>query len=265
MSYTLNGLADDIKTRSTDTLGIGRNQHEESDDRQSGNGFRKTKNCLVISVVITVLLLIVCIVLSVSLAIQVRKLKQQSSKEPSTPSDVGTTDKVYCYSPECLQLAADFARNMNTSFDPCEDVFQHTCGTWIKYHPIPPSRNMYDTFMLLEDKNYEKMRQLLEEVDQLPYGSAVRKAKSYFKTCLNEGEVEKTANQTLLLFIAKYGSWALDNQTWNSSAWSWSKTLTALNRDSNTPPLFGIYLDINPRNSSRYLLAVSSRLDLAVT
>lgn len=118
--------------------------------------------------------------------------------------------------------------------------------------------------MLLEEKNYERLRQLLEEVDQLPYGSAVRKAKSFFKTCLEEGEVEKTANQTLLLLITKYGSWALDDQTWNSSAWSWTKTLTAFNRDSNAPPLFGIYLDINPRNSSRHLLAVSSRLGLPV-
>lgn len=256
MSYTLNDWRHEDKTKSTETLGIGRNGRRESDDERSDTGHRKTRTLLIVSGGIIVLLLVVCIVLSVFLGEQIKK-QQQQSKE--VPTENGNTREVYCYSPECLQLAADFSRNMNTSLDPCEDFFQYSCGSWIKDHPIPPSKNMLDTFIELDDKNFQRMREMLEEADQLPEKGAVKKAKLYFKSCLSEEDVEKTAKQSLSPLIAKYGSWALDNQTWNSTEWDWLKVLPAMSRLWGTTPLFRSLLDINPRNSSQYILAVSCR------
>lgn len=262
MSYNLNDWDDESTTKSTETLGIDKNENKGREDERFGTGYRKMRTYLVVSVVIIALLIIVCIVLSVFLAKEDRKQQQQkSSEQPPTPSEKpterGTAEKVYCYSPECLQLAADFARNMNASFDPCVDFFQHSCGSWIKDHPIPPSLNMFDTFLQLDIKNEKRIREMLEEKDQLPEKSAVRKAKRYFKSCLNVEEVEQTAKQSLLPLMAKYGSWALDNQTWNSSEWSWSKLLPVVTRNGVTTPIFSVYLDINPRNSSQHILAVS--------
>lgn len=265
MSYNLNDWEGETKTRSTETLGIDKNRNKDSDDEQSDNGGGKTRKYLIVSVVIIFLLLIVCVVLSVFLAVQVRKQQQTSSKEVPTPPCGKPNGNVHCYTPECLQFGAEFSRNMNTSSDPCEDFFQYSCGSWIKDHPIPPSLNAFDTFFQAYDKNSRSIRGLLEEEDQLPDRSAVRKAKLYFKSCLNEEGVEEVTKQSLSAFIAKHGSWALDNQTWNSTEWSWFKVLIAIHRDVETTPLFVPYIDINPRNSSRYILVVSRRVVKSLT
>ena len=264
MSYTLNDWEEETKTRSTETLGIDKNRNKDSYDGKCDNSFRKTRKYLVVAVVIIFLLLIVCVVLSVFLAVQGRKQQRESSKEVPTPrsgkpNGKGATQKGICYTPECLQFAAEFLRNMNTSSEPCEDFFQYSCGSWIKDNPIPASRNMFDTFYEVYDKNTQNIRGLLEDEDQLADRSAVRKAKLYFKSCMNEEQVERAAKQSLSAFIAKYGSWALDNQTWNSTEWAWFKVLTAIHRDVENTPFFIPYIDINPRNSSRYILAVSRR------
>ena len=270
MSYTLNDWEGETKTKSTETLGIDKNRNKDNDDEQSDNGGGKTRKYLMVSVVIIFLLLIVCVVLSVFLAVQVSKQQQKSSKEvptppPGKPNGNATKQQVHCYTPECLQFGAEYLRNMNTSADPCEDFFQYSCGSWIKDHPIPPSRNAFDTFFQVYDKNSRSIRRLLEEEDQLPDTSAVRKAKLYFKSCLNDEGVEEATKQSLSAFLAKHGSWALDNQTWNSTEWSWFKVLIAIHREVETTPLFVHYIDINPRNSSQYTLGVSRRVVKSLT
>ena len=116
---------------------------------------------------------------------------------------------------------------------------------------------MYDAFIVLDEQNFLKLRDILEEDDNLPSKHAVQKAKRYFKDCMNEEQVENTSQQSIKQFMAKYGSWALNNQTWNSTNWKWSNVLLAMTLDLEETPLFGTYLDINPKESSRHILRVS--------
>ena len=263
MSYSLNDWDNAPKTASTETLGVDRNKnHEDVDDvERLEKDFQKARRntCLVISATLVVLLLITCVVLSIFLVKEVNKNGKSSSGQKNTSKDPENGEqKLYCYSPECLQIAADFAQNMDASFDPCENFFLHSCASWMKKNPIPPARNMYDTFMKLDDKNSRRLRDILEEVDELPEQSAVKKAKRYFEACVNEEEVERLTNTSLTPLIAKYGSWALDNETWNSTQWEWTKVLLTMARDFISTPLFEVGMEINPRNSSRYMMSVSN-------
>lgn len=261
MSYSLNDWDNAPKSTSTETLGVDRNKnHEDVDDgerleKDFKNGRRNT--CLVVSLILVVLLLIICVVLSIFLIKEVNKNGEAGtqSKKPSKDHEDGEQE-LYCYSPDCLQIAADFARKMNTSFDPCLDFYRHSCASWMKENPIPPARNMYDTFLELYDQNSKRLRDILEEIDELPEQSAVKKTKRYFESCLNEEEVEKETNTTLPPVIAKYGSWALDNETWNATQWKWSAILLSMIRDLSSTPLFEVGMDINPRNSSQHVILV---------
>ena len=120
---------------------------------------------------------------------------------------------------------------------------------------------MHDILLEIDEENFQRIREMLEEVDQLPENSAVKKIKRYFQTCLNEKQVENTAKNGVKQLIAKYGSWASDNKTWNSKESQWSKVLSAMVRDWEQPPLVGAYLSINPRNSSQHLLLVGNRFN----
>lgn len=264
MSYSLNDWDSAPKSTSTETLGVDRNKNrEEVDDcERPEKGFKKgtRSTCLIVSLILVVLLLITCVVLSVFLVKEVNKNGEAGTqpKKPSKDHEEGD-QKLYCYSPDCLQIAAGFARKMNTSLDPCLDFYHHSCASWMKENPIPPARNMYDTFLQLDDENSKRLRDILEEMDELPEQSAVKKTKSYFESCLNEEEVEKETNATLTPVIAKYGSWALNNETWNATQWKWPEILQSMIRDLTGTPLFEVGIDINPRNSSQHMISVSLR------
>ncbi|KAJ7393920.1 Endothelin-converting enzyme 2 [Desmophyllum pertusum] len=255
MSYSLNDWDNAPKSTSTETLGVDRNKnHEDSDEgvlAEKVSVQKKGQNiCLVISLILVVLLVIVCVVLSIFLVKEVNKNPQQSKNNENGKQEL------YCYSPECLQVAAGFAKKMDASIDPCEDFYRHSCASWMKENPIPPSRNMFDTFMELDDQNSRRLRDILEEVDELPDQSAVKKVRLYFESCVNEDNVEKVRNTSLTPSISKYGSWALDNQTWNATQWKWPKVLLTMLRDMSRTPLFEMETDINPRNSSQYMISV---------
>lgn len=264
MSYSLNDWDSAPKSTSTETLGVDRNKNREEVDNceRLEKGFKKgtRSTCLIVSLILVVLLLITCVVLSVFLVKEVNKNGEAGTqpKKPSKDHEEGD-QKLYCYSPDCLQIAAGFARKMNTSFDPCLDFYHHSCASWMKENPIPPARNMYDTFLQLDDENSKRLRDTLEEMDELPEQSAVKKIKSYFESCLNEEEVEKETNATLTPVIAKYGSWALNNETWNATQWKWPEILQSMIRDLTGTPLFEVGIDINPRNSSQHMISVSLR------
>ena len=260
MSYSLNDWDSAPKSTSTEALGVDRNKnHEEVDDSERlEKGYKKsTRNtCLIVSLVLVVLLVITCVVLTIFLVKEVNKNGEAGTQTPSADHEDGD-EKLYCYSPDCLQIAAGFSRKMNKSFDPCSDFYLHSCASWIKDNPIPPARNMYDTFYELDDENSKRLRGILEERDELPELSAVKKTKSYFESCLNEEEVEKETNATLTPVIAKYDSWALDEEKWNATQWKWSESLISMIKDLSSTPLFEVKIDINPRNSSQHIISVS--------
>ena len=264
MSYSLNDWDGAPKSTSTETLGVDRNKNrEEGDDYgKLEKGYKKgaRNTCLIVSLVLVVLLLITCIVLSIFLVKEVNKNGEAGTqlKKPSEDNEGGDQD-LYCYSPDCLQIAAGFAQKMNSSFDPCEDFYLHSCASWMKENPIPPARNMYDTFVQVDDENSKRLRDILEETDELPEQSAVKKTRSYFESCLKEEEVEKDTNATLIPIIAKYGSWALDNETWNATQWKWSEILLPMIWDLTSTPLLEVAININPRNSSQHIITVSLR------
>lgn len=263
MSYTLNDWNNASKTTSTEALGVDSNKNlgdvEDVDQLKKDHYIRKSRQntFIVAALIVVALLTIACVVLIIFLVREVNN-NQQSTKEPQTFGNNGNGgQEQYCYTPECLEVAADIARKMDASVHPCEDFYEHSCASWIKQNPIPPAKNIYDTFIELDDKNARRLRDILEEVDELPKQSAVKKAKRYFQSCVNEEEVEKVTNTSLTPLISKYGSWPLDKDTWNATQWEWSKVLQTMIRDLPETPLFGVGTDINPRNSSQYMILVS--------
>ena len=262
MSYSLNDWGSAPKSTSTEALGVDRNKNrEEVDDcERLEKGYKKaTRNtCLIVSLILVVLLLFTCVVLSIFLVKEVNKNGEAGAPPKKRSEDHEDGDqKLYCYSPDCLQIAAGFARKMNTSVDPCLDFYLHSCASWMKDNPIPPARNMHDTFTELDDENSKRLRDILEETDELPEHSAVKKTKSYFESCLKEEEVETETNAALTPVMAKYGSWALVNETWNATQWKWSEILLSMIRDIKETPLFEVIVAINPRNSSQHMIVVS--------
>lgn len=116
-------------------------------------------------------------------------------------------------------------------FDLCLDFYFYFCVFWMKENLIFFVRNMYDIFFELDDENFKRLCDVLEEMDEFFEYSVVKKIKSYFEFCLKEEEVEKDINVILIFVMVKYGFWVLDNEMWNVIYWEWFEILFFMIRD----------------------------------
>lgn len=202
-----------------------------------------------------VTLLLICIALTVYLVVVASRDHEKDIAGKADRKN-GKMQK-QCASDACLAVASALKRNMNESVDPCKDFFHYSCDGWIKYNPIPPSLNWFSTFGKLAKLNSEKVLLLLLQNDELPKEHAVWKTRNYFKSCMAEEEIEKTALNEVKSLITGLGSWPLSDASWNESTWNPIKLLAEFQRDfSSGSPMFVLGLNVNPFNSSKHILQV---------
>ncbi|PFX23559.1 Endothelin-converting enzyme 2 [Stylophora pistillata] len=213
------------------------------------------------------ILLLICTVLAVLFAVELSKGSHHDAKPngtvngravPTASAPFSTSESPVsprmCNTADCLETAARFTRNMDHSFDPCQDFFHFACGGWIQNNPIPPHKNEYITFMKKIQANNEKLRNMLEDATG-EYDDPVMKAKRYYRSCMNEEEVERTTKQQMLELIENLDSWALDNGTWNKTVWNWKTALLKIQATFlHSSPLFTVDVLTNPRNSAKHIL-----------
>src|SRR5262249_7369759 len=80
------------------------------------------------------------------------------------------------------------------SVEPCQDFFQFACGGWLKATQIPADKSRWAQFTVMQYRNLDVLKALLEEIEQgktpdgAPYAS---KLKDFYGTCMNEAELDK--------------------------------------------------------------------------
>uniref|UniRef100_A0A2C9LSU7 Peptidase M13 N-terminal domain-containing protein n=1 Tax=Biomphalaria glabrata TaxID=6526 RepID=A0A2C9LSU7_BIOGL len=100
-----------------------------------------------------------------------------------------------CHTEDC-RLGQQIASMMDTSVDPCEDMFQFSCGGWLRDNPLPVNGEYLTLLDKLKTQNKKEIIQFLENDDvrdQCRESTALEKARTIFKTC-----TQTEANATLL-------------------------------------------------------------------
>ena len=169
-----------------------------------------------------------------------------------------------CHAAECVKVATYIRNSLNTSVDPCEDFYRFSCEGWIKRNPIPKSYNDYSTFTKLAQEIEDELRSLLEKHDKLlddesnTEYEALRKAKNFFKSCMDEDEIERLGPQPALDFIHDIGSWSLATDgSWNKSRWDPYDVLRNLHKSLfPAPPFFSVEVTNDHLNSTKHLIKV---------
>jgi putative endopeptidase len=82
---------------------------------------------------------------------------------------------------------------MDTSVDPCVDLYLYSCGGWIKKNPIPADQPAWDVFAKLEEDNRRFLWGILDDLAKNIAGRNANQQKigDYFAACMDESAVEK--------------------------------------------------------------------------
>src|SRR5208283_5793842 len=51
---------------------------------------------------------------------------------------------------------------MNLSVKPGDDFYEYVNGAWIKNHPVPVDKSRYGEFLIVEDRTYDQVKEIVE-------------------------------------------------------------------------------------------------------
>jgi membrane metallo-endopeptidase-like protein 1 len=125
--------------------------------------------------------------------------------------------KDICLTRQCIEASNRLFQNMREDADPCEDFNEFACGRFETETIIPDDAGKYTSLSLIQDIVLERLRQLLEaEIDEKTDFEGHKKAKIYYKSCMNEDKQEALGVEPIKEYLAKYGGWpVLEGDKWS--------------------------------------------------
>lgn len=82
---------------------------------------------------------------------------------------------------------------MDTTALACDNFFQYVNGTWVRNTEIPADRSRYGSFDILQDRNTDVLKSILEEASKTksPKGSDMQMIGDFYLSCMDEEGIEK--------------------------------------------------------------------------
>ncbi len=127
--------------------------------------------------------------------------RQTAAPAPAAVPPATPADKPYAalpYTPS-LDLAA-----MDSSVDPCVDLYAYSCGGWKKSNPIPPDRSSWSVYGKTNADNLQFLWGMLEEAAKPAAGRDPSQALigDYFAACMDEAAAERAGAAPLQADLA---------------------------------------------------------------
>ncbi|XP_006196655.2 membrane metallo-endopeptidase-like 1 isoform X2 [Vicugna pacos] len=179
---------------------------------------------------------------------------KRASRDIQTRKEVAEV----CTTPGCVMAAARILQNMDPSKEPCNDFYQYACGGWLQRHVIPETNSRYSIFDILRDELEIILKGVLENPasEDRP---AVQKAKTLYRSCVNESVIEKRDSQPLLDILEAVGGWPVAMDKWNESIgprWELEQQLAVMNAQFNKRVLIDLFIWNDDQNSSQHIIYI---------
>lgn len=169
-----------------------------------------------------------------------------------------TYDDGICKSSDCIKSAARLIQNMDSTAEPCTDFYQFACGGWMKRHVIPETSSRYSNFDILRDE----LEVVLKDVLQEPKAGdieAVQKAKTLYRSCVNESVVDSRGGNPLLKLLPDIYDWPVAAENWEQaygSSWTAEKSMAQLNSKYGKKVLINMFVGTDDKDSMSHVIHI---------
>jgi endothelin-converting enzyme/putative endopeptidase len=116
--------------------------------------------------------------------------ESRSSDQSAATSATAAPDTPILSLPYTPGLDPEF---MDRSADPCVDLYQYSCGGWMKKNPIPADQPRWNVYAKLAQDNEQFLWGILDDLSKSTAGRNANQQKigDYFGACMNESAIEK--------------------------------------------------------------------------
>ncbi|OCT78493.1 endothelin-converting enzyme-like 1 [Xenopus laevis] len=161
-----------------------------------------------------------------------------------------------CQERKAFMRASKFiTSNIDPTISPCTDFYSFACGGWLRRHGIPEDKLIYGTIAAIGEQNEEKLEHLLlQPVRRKHKGSAERKVKEFFKSCINMRDIDRLGARPMLQVIEDCGGWDLPEDP--KTQWDFDELLYKTQGVYSTAVFFSMTVSLDDKNSSRYIIRI---------
>ncbi|KAM6122117.1 neprilysin [Pterocles gutturalis] len=169
-----------------------------------------------------------------------------------------TYDDGVCKTSDCIKSAARMLENMDTSAEPCSDFYQYACGGWLKRNVIPETSSRYSNFDILRDE----LEVVLKDVLDVPSSNditAVQKAKTLYRSCINETTIDSRGGKPLISLLPNVSDWPVATTSWDSTygaAWTAETAIAQLNSRYGKKVLINFFVGTDDKNSTAHIIHI---------
>ncbi|XP_030351085.1 neprilysin isoform X2 [Strigops habroptila] len=168
-----------------------------------------------------------------------------------------TYDDGVCKTSDCIK-SARILENMDTTAEPCDDFYQYACGGWLKRNVIPETSSRYSNFDILRDELEVVLKDVLDtpSTDDI---TAVQKAKTLYRSCINETTIDSRGGTPLLSLLPDVSEWPVATTDWESSygtAWTAETAIAQLNSRYGKKVLINFFVGTDDKNSTAHIIHI---------
>lgn len=179
-------------------------------------------------------------------------MKCQCCRNPWNSKSGDDNDRGLVCAP-CIQDSKGFSgfdpENLDPAESPKDNFYLWSNGGWRKRNPIPPEYSSWNTFTLLRDLNFDRLKDLLHDLQSnssLLAESGEKKLNDFFSSFMDEEEIERRGIEPLIPALSMAANANVDPTT----------VIANLQSQFGISTLFRIYSSPDKKNSEHTLAVI---------